>query len=263
VSLRARVAIERVALILLGAAIEWLATPPGPAPALVFVQDVPFLLLLWHRGGRGWGRWAWAYAFVKFATGLHWIVEVHWTMVISAPFVLAFGYLLWGFTVRTLVRRGAPYLATVGVTAALEEMLQTVIQGASGMPWPARSLVYTAWPSLTGACAWFGAYGLSALGAATSAWASGLPSLLVADGMRDVRARRLVSSGLAMAALVLGAWWLGAGQVAEMRGAWPSRARSWRRRRRSSSCRRTWGRASRTTGATRAARRRSSTTTCG
>ena len=216
---RTRLVLERVGLILCGCALEWLTAPPGPAPALIFVQDVPFLLLLWHRGGRGWAWWAWIYAFAKFVVGLHWLSEVHWTMAVSAPFVLAFAYLLWGATIRAAVRRGAPWIVTVAVTAALEEMLQAVIQVSSGMPWPARSLAYAAWPGFVGFTAYFGAYGLSALGAATSAWASGVPSLfLAADAYHLERARRLATSGLGLGLVVALAWGLGTYHTAMIQG---------------------------------------------
>jgi apolipoprotein N-acyltransferase len=208
-SLRLRTAVERLALIVLGVALETLATPPGPAPALVFVQDAPFLLLLWHRGGAGWKRWAFLYAFVRFAVGLRWLAEVHPGMVFGASAVLAVLQLAWGGAIRLLVRRRAPYVLAVAVTAVLLEMAQTVVQGASGMPWPARSLAFAGWPTLRAAASVLGAYGLSALAAATAAWASGLPALLRRDGFVLDRAHRLVTTGLALGAVAVVLAWNG------------------------------------------------------
>ena len=179
--------------------------PPGPFPLLVFVQDTPFLLLLWHAGGVAWKRWAYLYAFVKFAVGLHWLSAVHVGMPFGAAAVLAALYLLFGASIRFLVRRGMPFILTVGVMAALEEIGQTVVQGASGMPWPHRSLAFTAWEGLTGAACVLGAYGLSALSAMTSAWASGLVSLRIRDEFRVERARRLIASGFVLAIVVVAA----------------------------------------------------------
>jgi apolipoprotein N-acyltransferase len=208
--------LERVALILFGVVFEMLAQPPGPAPLLVFVQDVPFLLLLWHAGGVAWKRWAYLYAFVKFAVGLHWLSAVHVGMPFGAAAVLASLYLRWGASIKFLVRRGMPFLLTVGVTAVLEEMGQTVVQGASGMPWPARSLAFTAWEGMTGAACVLGAYGLSALAATTSAWASGLVSLRVRDEFRVERMRRLIGTGFVLAVLITGAYVRGSIRVSSV-----------------------------------------------
>ena len=201
---RVRGGLERVALIVLGVVLETLAQPPGGAPLLVFAQDAPFFALLWHRGGVRWKRWAFLYAFAKFAFGLRWLSEVHPGMPYGAAAVLAALYLLWAAALRFLVRRRVPFLLAVGVTAVLEEMGQTVVQGASGMPWPARSLAFAAWEGFTGAASILGAYGLSALAAMSSAWIFGLASLRFRDGYRVDRARRLAATG-AVLALVIGA----------------------------------------------------------
>jgi apolipoprotein N-acyltransferase len=218
VSGRARFVLERSLLVLLGAALEVLSAPPGPAPVLVFVRDAPFLLLLWHRGGRGWAPWAWIYGFVLFVAGLRWLAHVHWTMALSAPFVLAFTYLAWAAAVRSAARRRLPFPLVVGATAVLQEILQTVVQGASGMPWPARPLAFAAWPALTGAAALLGAYGLSFLAGLTSAVASGLPSLLRRDPYRSARLRAEVLSVLGALGTVGLAWLLGSWQVAYVQG---------------------------------------------
>jgi apolipoprotein N-acyltransferase len=199
-----RATLERLGLVALGAFLEVLHLPPGPAPVAVFVADVPFLQLLWHRGGAHWKRWTVLYAFVKFFVGFRWLLEVHWAQPIGAALILTLTYLAWGWAIRFLVRRGAPYVFAVGVTAVLQEIAQAHVVGASGMPWPARSLAFAAWPSLTGAACELGAYGLSFLAAMTSAWASGLPSLWGPKELRFERARRLIASGFALL-LLLGA----------------------------------------------------------
>jgi len=208
--------LERVGLVALGVALEFLAQPPGPVPAAVFVADAPFLWLLWHRGGARWKRWAFFYAFVKFAFGLRWLVEVHPGMPFGAAAVLAALYLLFGASIRFLVRRGMPFVLTVGSMAVLEEIGQTVVQGASGMPWPARPLAFSAWEGFTGAASVLGAYGLSALAAMTSAWASGLPSLAIRDGARRERVRRLVASGVVLGLVVAAAYGRGALRVSSV-----------------------------------------------
>jgi apolipoprotein N-acyltransferase len=206
---RIRGALERLLLIVIGCVFETLATPPGPAPALVFVQDAPFLLLLWHRGGERWKRWAFVYGFVRFAVGMRWLAQVHWSMGFAAAFILAFTQLAWGGAIRALVRRRVPYLPVVAVTAVLQEMSQTVVMGSSGMPWPARPLAFVAWPAFIGAASMFGAYGLSALAAVGSAWASGLPGLVHRDGWRFERIRGLIATSLALGALVAVVAWNG------------------------------------------------------
>ena len=213
-----RRSLERLALLMLGVVLEMLAQPPGPVPLLIFVQDAPFLLLLWHAGGVAWKRWAYLYAFAKFAVGLHWLSAVHVGMPFGAAAVLASLYLLFGASIKFLVRRGMPFLLTVGVMAALEEIGQTVVQGASGMPWPQRSLAFTAWEGLTGSACVLGAYGLSALAAMTSAWASGIPSLRLRDGYRVERARRLIASGVVLAILILAAQLRGSLRVSSVDG---------------------------------------------
>ena len=200
---RLREVLERLGLVALGALLEVLHLPPGPAPVAVFVADVPFLWLLWHRGGGRWKRWTVLYAFVKFFVGFRWLLEVHWAQPIGAALILSLTYLAWGWALRFLLRRGAPFVFAVGVTAALQEISQAHVVGASGMPWPARSLAFAAWPSLAGASCELGAYGLSFLAAMTSAWASGLPSLLGPRDLRREYARRLISSGFPLL-LVLG-----------------------------------------------------------
>jgi len=196
-------------LVVLGAAFELLAAPPSLVAAFVFVQDAPFLVLLFA-APRRWGAWAFLYGFVRFASGLWWLWYVNPFMIVGAAAVLAGAQTLWGLVVRAGARRRVPWLPLVAVSAVGLEMLQTVLMGASGMPWPARSLTFAAWPDLLGFAAYFGAYGLSALAAATSAWASGLPSLVCDDGFRAERVRGLFASGLLLAVVGGGAWFYGA-----------------------------------------------------
>ena len=195
--------------VVLGGLLELLVAPPGPAPALVFVMDAPFLVLLFT-ARRRWAAWAFLYGFVRFATGLWWLWYVNPWMIVGAAAVLAGVWTLWGLLLRVGARRRVPFLPLVAVTAVGEEMLQACVMGASGMPWPARSLAFAAWPDLVAFAAYFGAYGLSALAAATSAWASGLPGLLRDDGFRALRVRGLVASGLLLAITFGVAWFYGA-----------------------------------------------------
>ena len=213
---RLRVALERLGLVALGTALETLAMPPGPVPAAVFVQDAPFLALLWHRGGVRWKRWALLYGVVRFAVGLRWLAHVHPAMVLGAAVVLALTQLAFGAAVRFLSASRVPFLPAVAVCAVLQELLQTAVQGSSGMPWPARSLATAAFPPLLGAASLLGAYGGSALVAATSAWASGLASLRHGDGGRALRLQALVASGVGLA-VVGGLYaWSGAVHRAEV-----------------------------------------------
>lgn len=209
-----RDAARALVAVLLGAALELLVAPPGPAPALVFVLDAPFLVLLFTT--RRWAAWAFLYGFVRFATGLWWLWYVNPWMIVGAAAVLAGVQTAWGLVLRFGARRRVPFVPLVAVTAVGEEMLQACVMGASGMPWPARSLAFAAWPDLVGFAAYFGAYGLSALAAATSAWASGLPGLLRDDGFRVERVRGLVSSGVLLAVAFGVAWFYGAASRAHV-----------------------------------------------
>lgn len=214
---RWRGTLERLGLVLAGVGLEWLATPPGPAPFLQFVADAPFLLLLWHRGGENWKRWAYGYAAAKFAVGLYWLAVVGWLQFLGPVFLLSWTYLAWGGLLRWLVRQGAPYLFAVGVTAVFQEMAQAYVVVTGGMPWPARPLALAAYENLAAFSSVFGAYGLSFLAALTSAWVSGLPSLLRLRGEARIGAgRRLSTSGAVVAVLILLAFWRGGVRVASV-----------------------------------------------
>ena len=196
--------LERLGLVALGVALDTASMPPGPAPVLVFAADAPFLWLLWHRGGERWKRWALLYGFARFAVGLRWLAEVHWAEVIGAPAMLALTYLAFGAAIRFLSRRGVPFPLAVGVSAVLQEISQTVLVVHSGMPWPNRSLAFTAWPPLLCAACELGAYGLSFLAAVTSAWVSGLPAAIRPSPWRREHVRRLMAAAIPIL-LLLGA----------------------------------------------------------
>ena len=81
---------------------------------------------------------------MRFATGLWWLWYVNPWMIVGAAAVLAGVWTLWGLLLRVGARRRVPFLPLVAVTAVGEEMLQACVMGASGMPWPARSLAFAA-----------------------------------------------------------------------------------------------------------------------
>lgn len=153
----------------------WL--PPGVLgvhlPLLVLLGDLPFLLLLWHRGGARWKRWAWLHGTLHFGCALHWLAEVGWFQLVGAALVLGPVTVLLGGALRLGARRGVPFVVLVGVAVVLEEMLRTVWFG--GMPWPQRALGLVDVAPLRAGSALLGAYGLSCLAGMTSAWAAGLP----------------------------------------------------------------------------------------
>lgn len=211
---RLRVALERAGLVALGLVLETLSMPPGPAPVLVLAADAPFLWLLWHRGGKRWGLWAYLYGYAKFVVGLRWLAEVHPGELALAPALLALTYLGWGALLRFLVRRRAPFPLAVALTAVLQEMAQAYLVVESGMPWPCRSLAFTAWESLTAASAQLGAYGLSFLAAMTSAWVSGLPTAVKPSPYRALHAARLVGAAIPIALLFGAAAFFGGLRVA-------------------------------------------------
>lgn len=107
--------------VVLGGLLELLVAPPGPAPALVFVMDAPFLVLLFT-ARRRWAAWAFLYGFVRFATGLWWLWYVNPWMIVGAAAVLAGVWTLWGLVLRVGARRRVPFLPLVAVTAVGEEM---------------------------------------------------------------------------------------------------------------------------------------------
>ena len=157
-----------LALVALGALLDWLGIPPGPLPVAVLVADVPFLLLALH--ARGWKRWAYLYGFVHFAFALRWMGEVHPAQIVGTGLVLGLVYLLAALALRFLVRRRVPLLLAAPAVLVGEELLRTVWFG--GMPWPSRSLSFVAFPSgeaLVASSAYLGAYALVFLAALTGA----------------------------------------------------------------------------------------------
>lgn len=156
----------------------WL--PPGvlgvQLPWLVLLGDLPFLLLLWHRGGARWKRWAWLHGTLHFGFALHWLGEVGWFQLLGAALVLGPVTLLLGAALRLGARRGVPFVLLVGVAVVLEEMLRTVWFG--GMPWPQRALGLVDAAPMRAGSALLGAYGLSCLAGMASAWAAGVLGVL-------------------------------------------------------------------------------------
>ena len=204
--------------LLLGVLLDWLSLPPGPFPAAILVADVPFLLLLWHDGGRRWKRWALLYGALHFGIGCRWAAEVTPVFPLAIAGFLAPVYVLLGGAIRLCVRARMPYVVSVGLCVVLEEWVRTWWMG--GMPWPARSLSFApdAWAlsdafgpfTLLPAASVLGAYALSFFAGMTSAWASGLPMLWRRPEMRGDLIRQL---GLtALVPLLFGAlllYWAG------------------------------------------------------
>src|SRR6185503_12654764 len=85
-----------------------------------------------------------------------------------------------------------------------------------GMPWPARSLALSTWPSLVGFAAQFGAYGLSFLAALSSAWVSGLPAVFRGRGDRRFLMEHLLTRGALVAGTVALATVVGGMRVDEV-----------------------------------------------
>ncbi len=191
-------------LFLAGALLDVVAIPPGPAPILILVADVPFLWLIGGGVSRRWRLLAWLYGLLHFAVALRWLGQVQPVFVAVVAVVLSFVPLFAAAAIRFLVRRRLPYLLVVPTVLVFEEMLRTVWFG--GMPWPARSLSFAAWPGalradLVAASAWFGAYALSFLAALAGAAVARLaPRLALAFAPESVPARPAL--GLVWPALV-------------------------------------------------------------
>lgn len=182
----------------------WL--PPGVLgvhlPLLVLLGDLPFLLLLWHRGGERWKRWAWLHGTLHFACALHWLAEVGTFQLLGAALVLGPVTVLLGAALRLGARRGVPFVVLVGVAVVLEEMLRTVWFG--GMPWPQRALGLVDVAPLRAGSALLGAYGLSCLAGMASAWAAGVLGLVRAPAeAQPAVALRLLGALAAPALLAL------------------------------------------------------------
>ena len=193
-------ALGYLGLIALGVLLDWLALPPGPAPILVFVADVPFLLLLWHCDGKRWKRWAFLYGVVHFAVATRWVMVIDPRFILGTALILGPVYVLLGLAIRWIEKRDGPFVVGVGLCVVLEELLRTVWMG--GMPWPARSLSFaTSWvvpmDALVPATAYVGAYGLSFVAGAFSAVAARV--LLIrrkTPALRSAMARRLANASL-------------------------------------------------------------------
>ncbi|MHC5010640.1 MAG: apolipoprotein N-acyltransferase [Planctomycetota bacterium] len=202
-------------LLALGLLLDVLSAPYGPLPFLVLVADAPFLWLLGPASGGRWKRWAWLYGMLHFGVSLWWLSNIYVAHALGAAVILGPVYLLAGLAIRALARRGVPWLLAVPTVLVFEELVRTIWMG--GMPWPARSLAFVAWPTLVASSAWLGAYGLSFLAGMTSALAAGPP-----DGPRFGRrgwlpwAARRVALPLAVVVLL----WTGGAVRASRSDAW-------------------------------------------
>lgn len=139
-------ALHRLGLIALAVLLAWLWLPPGPAPWLVFVGDVPFLALLFFQDGRHWKRWALLYGFLFMLAAAHWLAYITTAHPFAAAAVMAPVFVLAGAAIRWGAARRIPFALVVGTVAVLEEMLRTVWVG--GFPWPQRSLAFATDASL-------------------------------------------------------------------------------------------------------------------
>jgi apolipoprotein N-acyltransferase len=160
-------------LVLLGLLLDLLAIPPGPAPVLILLADVPFLLLLSGAAGGRWVRWVLLYGALHFGVAIRWVTEVHVLQVLGVAAILAPVYLFAAVAIRGLVRRGVPWLLAVPAILVGEEWLRTWWLG--GMPWPARSLSFAGSETLVASASVLGAYGLSFLAGLANATLAGLP----------------------------------------------------------------------------------------
>ena len=133
-------ALRRLAFIALGVLLAWLWLPPGPAPWLVLLGDLPFLALLFFQDGRHWKRWALLYGFLYMLAAAHWLAYITPVHPFAAALVVAPVYVLAGGLIRWLASRRVPLALGVGLVAVLEEMLRTIWCG--GFPWPQRSLAF-------------------------------------------------------------------------------------------------------------------------
>ncbi len=139
-------ALRRLGFIALGLLLAWLWLPPGPAPWLVFVGDIPFLALLFFQDGRHWKRWALLYGFLYILAAAYWLAWITPAHPFAAAAVVAPVYVLAGGVIRWIAARRIPFALGLGLVAVLEEMLRTIWVG--GFPWPQRSLAFATDASL-------------------------------------------------------------------------------------------------------------------
>ena len=133
-------ALHRLGLIALGLLLAWLWLPPGPAPWLVFVGDIPFLALVFFDGGRHWKRWTLLYGFLYILAASHWLAYITPAHPFAAAVVVAPVYVFLGGFIRWIAARRVPLGLAVGIAVVLEEMLRTIWCG--GFPWPQRCLAF-------------------------------------------------------------------------------------------------------------------------
>lgn len=139
-------ALHRLALIGAGVLLAWLWLPPGPAPWLVFVGDIPFLALLFFDGGRNWKRWTLLYGFLYMLAASHWLAYITPVHPFAAAVVVAPVFVIVGAGIRWCAGRRVPFALVAGMAVVLEEMLRTVWCG--GFPWPQRCLAFATDASL-------------------------------------------------------------------------------------------------------------------
>jgi len=174
--------LPRLWLVLLGVLLAWLWLPPGPAPYLVFVGDLPFVALLFFQGGRHWKRWALLYGFVFMYAASYWLGHITALHPVGASVVMAPIFVFFGAAIRWGAARRVPLALVLGFAAVLEEMLRTIWVG--GFPWPQRSLAFaTDAPFDLGMTALLPAAGF--FGAWTFSFCAGFVGGLIADALRD------------------------------------------------------------------------------
>jgi apolipoprotein N-acyltransferase len=191
----------------LGLALEVLALPPGPLPPAVLVADAPFLLLLFHRAGARWKRWALLYGALHFMLAARWLGEVHPVQVLGTGVILAPVYLVFGALICWVAGRGVSLVLVVGCATVIEEMLRTVWCG--GMPFPSRAQAFAgesplAPDALLPAAALFGGYAFCFLAGATSALAALAPLAWLRGERLDRRRLALGASVPLVLVAVLG-----------------------------------------------------------
>ena len=187
----------RFALLCLGLALWLLALPPGPLPMAILAADAPLIWLIFAGGGRRWKRWSLLYGFAFFALTLRWLAHVHPAEVPLAALVMCPTTLIMAWLIRMVVRMRVPFVLGVGLVCVADEMLRTLWCG--GMPWPMRSLAFASSAPLGASMhglvpggGLVGAYGLSFLAGATSAWIAGVPAWWGSLGEAKTRRMRVL-----------------------------------------------------------------------
>ncbi len=118
---------------------------------------------------------------------------------------------------RWLGRSRVPWPLAAATVLVLEEMARTAYLG--GMPWPARSLAFAAWPVLVASSAYFGAYALTFVATFVAAAIAGRP------GERHRHARSWLVPLSVGGALVVGLVGLGTARDPDGAGGLPTTGR--------------------------------------